>query len=288
MTFSIITICLNAEIEIGNTIASVINQTCTDYEYLIKDGVSRDQTVSIAESFVPAFAEKGVSYRIISQSDSGIYDAMNQAVCEAQGDWVIFMNAGDCFANNFVLDHVEKSICLKDADIVYGDRILRNKKLFLYQKARALEDIRYGLPFGHQSTFTRRELFTNNLYSLQYKISSDYRFYLQMYLKGKKFVYFPDAVSIYDINGLSSNWEMALMDTIRILEEMPYRDDEAIRKIKNELELRKKNKDHEMLMHRYLWRFIPQKLKKKRWELKSKKAGWKTAKEFFGKEKEYK
>lgn len=284
--FSIITICLNIEAEIGNTIASVINQSCTDYEYLIKDGVSSDGTVGIAESFAPAFAEKGISYRIISQSDSGIYDAMNQAVREAQGEWVIFMNAGDCFANSSVLERVNKSGCLKDADIVYGDRILRNKKLFRYQKARALEDIRFGLPFGHQSTFTSRELFNNNPYSLQYRICSDHRFYLQMYLEGKRFAYFPDAVSIYDINGLSSNWERTLQDTIRVLEEMPLRDEEAIQITKNELEFKRKNENQEMRTHQRLRRLIPEVLRKKRWEFKNKKAGWKTEKEFFEKKKD--
>lgn len=284
--YSIITVSLNVEAEIGNTISSVIRQTCTDYEYLIKDGVSNDQTVKIAESFIREFSEKEISYRIISQPDSGIYDAMNHAVSKAQGEWVIFLNAGDRFANNSVLDRVDKSGCLKDADIVYGDQILRSKKLLLYQKARALEDIRFGLPFGHQSTFTRRKLFENNLYSLQYRICSDHRFYLQMYLEGKRFAYFPDAVSIFDINGISSNFELALPDTIRILEDMPIRDEEAIQKTKHELEFRRKKENHEMLMHQRLWRFVPEILRKKRRELMYKKAGWKTEEELFGKEKE--
>lgn len=284
--FSIITICLNIEAEIGNTIASVISQSCTDYEYLIKDGVSSDGTVGVAESFAQAFAEKGISYRIISQSDSGIYDAMNQAVREAQGEWVIFMNAGDCFANSSVLDRVNKSGCLKDADIVYGDRILRNKKLFRYQNAYALEDIRYKMPFCHQSALTKRELLQNNPYSLQYRICSDHRFYLQMYLEKKKFVYFPEAVSIYDVNGLSSNFEMTLQDVIRILEDMPIRDEEAIQKVKNDLEFRRKNENQEMRTHPHLRRLIPEVLRKKRWEFKDRKAGWKTEKELFGKKKD--
>ena len=284
--FSIITICLNIEAEIGNTIASVISQSCTDYEYLIKDGISSDGTVGVAESFAQAFAEKGISYRIISQSDSGIYDAMNQAVREAQGEWVIFMNAGDCFANSSVLDRVNKSGCLKDADIVYGDRILRNKKLFRYQNAYALEDIRYKMPFCHQSALTKRELLQNNPYSLQYRICSDYRFYLQMYLEKKKFVYFPEAVSIYDVNGLSLNFEMTLQDVIRILEDMPIRDEEAIQKVKNDLEFRRKNENQEMRTHPHLRRLIPEVLRKKRWEFKDRKAGWKTEKELFGKKKD--
>lgn len=280
--FAIVTICLNNENEIGSTIASVLNQTCTDYEYLIKDGKSEDRTVNIAESFAPAFAEKGIPFRVISQPDSGIYDAMNQAIREAKGEWVVFMNAGDRFANNTILDRVTKSGCLETADVVYGDRILRNGELFRYQKARALEDIWYALPFGHQSTFTNREMFKYNLYSLQYKICSDHRFYLQMYLEGKKFVYFPDAVSIYDINGISSNWELALRETIRILEELPVRDEDALQKMKCELETKMKKTHRAVFIHQYLWKFVPEMLRMKRRELRNKKAGWKTEEEFFG------
>ena len=78
--FSIITVCLNVEGQISDTIASVLSQTCMDFEYIIKDGVSKDGTVSIAQSFAPAFAERGIPYRVISQPDKGVYDAMNQQV----------------------------------------------------------------------------------------------------------------------------------------------------------------------------------------------------------------
>ena len=82
--FTIITICFNCEAEIHDTIQSVLSQTCMDYEYLIKDGASKDGTVGIAESHIPTFAEKKIPYRIISQEDTGIYDAMNCATRAAQ------------------------------------------------------------------------------------------------------------------------------------------------------------------------------------------------------------
>ena len=142
------------------------------------------------------------------------------------------------------------------------------------------------MPFCHQSALTKRELLQNNPYSLQYRICSDHRFYLQMYLEKKKFVYFPEAVSIYDVNGLSSNFEMTLQDVIRILEDMPIRDEEAIQKVKNDLEFRRKNENQEMRTHPHLRRLIPEVLRKKRWEFKDRKAGWKTEKELFGKKKD--
>lgn len=280
--FTIITICLNNENEIENTIASVYNQTCTDFEYLIKDGISQDRTVNIAESFAPAFAEKSIPFRIISQADSGIYDAMNQAVREAQGEWVIFMNAGDRFADESVLEQVAKSNCLEGADVVYGDTILREQELFCYQKASPLEVIRMELPFCHQSAFTRKALFDNNAYSLQYRICSDHRFYLQLYREGGKFVYFPEAISIYDVNGISSNWMLSYQETIKILEELPVRDEEAIRRRKE----KKMTADRRTFMHQHLWKYVPKKLREKRRELMRKKAGWKTEEEMFGQKKD--
>lgn len=132
--FTIITICLNMEKEIGKTIDSVLHQTCTDFEYIIKDGISKDRTVGIAESYAPAFAERGIPYRILVQPDKGIYDAMNQATCEAQGEWVLYMNAGDMFASSDVLRMAEQSGKLETADIVYGDRI--GIKLFVKDRGR--------------------------------------------------------------------------------------------------------------------------------------------------------
>lgn len=281
--FAIITVCLNAENCIRDTIQSVINQTSSNFEYIIKDGISTDETINIAKSFTAAFAERGITYRIISQKDTGIYDAMNQAIQESHGEWLLFMNAGDRFASNFILESVSESGCMENADIVYGDRILRKGDLFFYQKARELENMRYKFPFGHQSTFTSRGLFKENLYSTRYKINSDYKFYLQMYNDGKRFCYFPVAISIYDTSGISSNWELTLPEVIQVLEEMPVRDEEAIKIKKYELETRKNRKNH--VLNR-IWRCFPQTLRDKRRQYKLKKAGWKTEEEMFGEKKD--
>ena len=83
--FAVITVCLNTEEKIAQTLASVLEQSCVDFEYLIKDGGSKDCTLKIAESFAAAFSQKGIVYRVISCADQGIYDAMNQAAKEVQG-----------------------------------------------------------------------------------------------------------------------------------------------------------------------------------------------------------
>ena len=134
MKISIITVCLNAETVIRKTIDSVLNQTFSDFEYVIKDGGSKDRTLSIAQSYESAFHDKGIDFRITSCADTGPYDAMNQATCEAQGEWVLYMNAGDMFASSDVLRMAEQSGKLETADIVYGDRI--GIKLFVKDRGR--------------------------------------------------------------------------------------------------------------------------------------------------------
>lgn len=275
--FSIITVCFNAEKEIGETITSVLNQTCTDFEYLIQDGLSKDGTVGIAESFAPAFAERGIPFRIVSQKDGGIYDAMNRAVFQARGEWVNFMNAGDQFTDKSVLERVEKSGALENADVVYGDRILRKGTMYRYQKAYALEEMRIGLPFCHQSAFTRKECFLPDGYSTKYRICSDYHFYLRLYREGGRFAYLAEAVSIFATGGTSSDWKRNRQEKIQILEEMPVRDQEAIDRIREQ----DRQETHAEAMHNRLWKYVPQTLRQMRRTRMDRQAGWKPEKEFW-------
>lgn len=275
--FSVITVCLNAESEIEQTIRSVLNQTYPDFEYLIKDGGSQDGTVSIAQSFAPAFAQRGIPYRVLSRRDSGVYDAMNQAACEARGEWINYMNAGDWFADGSVLERTAQSGLLETADVVYGDRILRNGDLFRYEKAYALEEFRFRLPFGHQSSFTRGELLRALPFSLKYRLCSDYHFFLQLYREGRRFACMPMAVAVYDIHGISSDWKKNHLDRLRILEEMPVRDDEAIRRLRARL----KKKERQEWLYRHFFRYIPSQLRQKRRARMNAGAGWKTAEEMF-------
>ena len=280
--FTVITICLNIESEIRDTIESVLRQTYSDFEYLIKDGLSKDGTVSIAQSFASAFAERGISFRIISRSDSGIYDAMNQATRVASGEWVVYMNAGDIFASDHVLAQVAESGCLDQADVIYGDTIFRNGDRYYYKKPPALKEIRKGLPFCRQSTYTRRALLIDTPYSLKYRICSAFHSYLQFYREGRKFVYLPFPMSVFEMNGVSSNWKANLGDKIQILEDMPVRDEETIQGLKKTI----KRMQWSEFMHKAFFRFIPEKLRRRRRRRLARKAGWKTAEEIFAQIKE--
>ena len=117
---SIITICFNSEAVIKKTIESVLNQTFTDIEYLIIDGASKDKTVEIAESYKEAFAQKGIDYKIFSEPDKGIYDAMNKGIEKATGELVGLINSGDFYEPEMVETAV-KAYDEKPYDIFYAD-----------------------------------------------------------------------------------------------------------------------------------------------------------------------
>lgn len=102
MLFSVITICFNSEKVIGKTIESVLSQTYDNIEYIIVDGASADKTVEIAESFKDAFLKRGYSYKIISEKDNGIYDAMNKGIKNATGELIGLINSGDWYEPTMV------------------------------------------------------------------------------------------------------------------------------------------------------------------------------------------
>ncbi|MBR6384115.1 MAG: glycosyltransferase [Lachnospiraceae bacterium] len=133
---SIITICFNSEAVIKKTIESVLGQTYTDIEYMIIDGASKDKTVEIAESYKDAFAEKGIDYKIFSEPDKGIYDAMNKGIAKATGELVGLINSGDFYEPQMVETAV-KAYEEKPYDIFYADiNLIKDNGQIIVKKSR--------------------------------------------------------------------------------------------------------------------------------------------------------
>ncbi len=201
-TVSVITVCYNAQEQIKRTIESVIKQTFDDYEYIIIDGKSIDSTMEIVNSYISQFADKQIPYKVFSEEDEGIYDAMNKGIQNANGQWIIFMNAGDCFAGENIL----RNIFINDMccyDVIYGDTLLKDNKYYRREKCRVIDDIMKTMPFCHQSAFTRRDILLKYQFDIQYHIASDYNSFLKIYLAGGKFVFVNMCIAIFERNGLS-------------------------------------------------------------------------------------
>lgn len=225
--FSVVTICYNCGNLIRKTIESVLAQNNNDslfsFEYIIQDGASGDNTLEIVSEYKQRFEENNIPLIVNSLKDGGIYDAMNKAVSNANGEYVIFMNADDCFYSKDVLyDVFTKLISFKNdsadntngsdnitdysdilPDIIYGDCIV--KELGMYFKFRkTFDQIKDRMPFSHQSCFAKRKLLLETPLNTEYKITADYDFILKSYLSKKTFFDSEIVISLVTADGLSS------------------------------------------------------------------------------------
>lgn len=203
---SVITITYNAELIITDTILSILRQQECEFEFVLIDGKSSDQTVEIARECVKRNINRRCDVNIISEEDKGIYDAMNKGVAIAKGDFVIFMNAGDRFYDDFVLKHFEDTMSSVEADAYYGNTLME-----FYEGEGILHDDEKStrnptMPFIHQSVITKRELLIKHPFDLSYKVIADLEFFYWMRKSKKKFWHCDFIVSRYDAKeGISEN-----------------------------------------------------------------------------------
>ena len=201
MKYSIITINYNNRDGLERTIKSVINQTCQDFEYIIIDGGSTDGSVDVIRKYTDR-----IDYWV-SEPDKGIYNAMNKGILQAHGEYLNFMNSGDCFYDEEVLGKVlNKGL---DADMVVGKDFHYNSKTkesfqTIFPKRLSMFTFLTGyLP--HQSTFFKKDLFVNMKYDENYRIVSDWKFYIDKIIGEGCTVSFIDCIVAWrEQNGISS------------------------------------------------------------------------------------
>jgi len=178
MKYSIITINYNNCNGLRRTIESVINQTYKDFEYIIIDGGSTDGSVDV----IKQYADK-IDYWV-SEPDKGIYNAMNKGILQAHGEYLNFMNSGDCFYDNRRLEVVSNSRL--NADIIIGqdyhENLQTGEKFSSLLPPNINTFFLYVATFPHQSSFFKNKLLKNELYDEKLKIVSDWKFYLERVL----------------------------------------------------------------------------------------------------------
>ena len=201
MLFSIITINYNNSEGLRQTISSVVSQTYHEYEYIVIDGGSTDGSVDI----IGFFSDK-VDYWV-SEKDRGIYHAMNKGVAQAHGDYCIFMNSGDSFYNNTVLEFVYKSKIRED--VVIGNVVINDKDKLISPPPASGEFTFYHLYSGsipHQGSFIKTELLRKYPYDENLKISSDWKFFVQVLILDNCSIRYIDSyVARYDTDGISAS-----------------------------------------------------------------------------------
>lgn len=203
MKFSIIVVALNPGEKLKKTIDSILCQTYTDYEIVVKDGGSRDGSVETLPK------DKGI--RIFAKPDTGIYDAMNQAVQEAEGEYILFLNCGDSFYDEKVLERAAACIAGEQAEsplVVYGDTYSIKNDVMLTAPGKIDGFTCYRNIPCHQSCFYEARLCKERAYCTEYRIRADYDHFLWCYYKaGAKMVSMKSAVSSYEGGGYSESRE---------------------------------------------------------------------------------
>lgn len=237
MRFSIITVSFCSGEKLKETLLSVAKQTCTDYEVIVKDGGSTDGSTDFlkARKQIDAcdavMGEEFLSrVHFFEGEDKGIYDAMNQAVEHASGEFVLFLNCGDVLADERVLERVAAVISdvratnceeKKTADgrqktyVFYGDTFSDKTKVIIASAPRITGFTCYRNIPCHQSCFYSTELCKKKPYDLQYRIRADYDHFLWCFYRAQaEFVHVDFPVSSYEGGGYSESKENKKRDKL--------------------------------------------------------------------------
>lgn len=221
MKITIITVCYNAEVKISETVKSVITQTYPDIEYIVKDGCSTDNTIGILKKL-----QKERDFLIVSEKDDGIYDAMNSAVKHVSGDYIIFLNAGDSFADEHVLEELSQKCTEKNyPDILFGNIIYKeeNGGRFGRNYSRICAKKYYylsGDTICHQAIMACRDSLLKYPFDITYSICADRDWLLTLIEEKASFVYIDRVISICEVEGYSTqNQQLYERETRRCIRE---------------------------------------------------------------------
>lgn len=173
---SIIIPTFNSGAVLGRALDSIVGQTFIDWEVLIMDGVSTDNTLDVANSY------NDNRIHVYSEPDNGIYDAMNKGIIKAKGEWFYFLGSDDWLLNSQVLQTVFQ-FDVKELDVMYGE-VEAPQLGAKHRGVWSVEQIEYNI--CHQAILFRSNLFKRiGLYNNKYKILADFEFNLRWFLNGK-------------------------------------------------------------------------------------------------------
>jgi len=234
MKFSIIVVCLNPGSKLNETLDSILSQSCSDYEIIVKDGGSRDGSIENMR--------QSSRIRLYQEKDAGIYDAMNQAVSYAEGEYILFLNCGDVFYDDKVLEKTAE--CMKQYAEQYAEQCAEQcaeQYTEQHKQSHGSEAVRrkvfYGDTFSaknqvviasspkitgftcyrnipcHQVCFYEASLCKEKPYDLQYRIRADYDHFLWCYYVAKAdMVHMDVLVASYEGGGFSEKKENVKKD----------------------------------------------------------------------------
>ena len=212
--FTIVTVTFNAESCIERTMRSVLEQDYPDVEYIVVDGGSKDGTISVVQRY-----EKHIT-RWISEPDKGIYDGMNKGIALATGEYLLFMNADDVFADAHVLSRVAALLGdSREADVVYGNWITATEHGEYPGMPQPLESLPRKWVLCHQATFVKTDLLKSHPFDFSLRYVGDFAQISGLYLEHYKFLYVEVPIALLPINSGTTfnNFEASTREHFAVL-----------------------------------------------------------------------
>lgn len=208
--FSVLTVTKNNITGLARTMESLQSQSFHDWEWVVVDGVSVDGSQELLQS-------SGLPLTLLSEPDSGIYDAMNKATRLASGVYVVYLNAGDRLALPNTLETVAKVVQqagLAKPAMIFGGAtfITASGKSYYDRKPRnCFSYIARGLPAVHQATYFRRAALSRDPYDVSYRVCGDYALVASLVASRPSVAYVEDSLALFDTNGVSSRHPIVLL-----------------------------------------------------------------------------
>lgn len=196
---SIIIATFNSGKLIKTALDSIRNQSYQNWECLIIDGVSKDETISILEEY----QSLDKRFRYISEPDKGIYDALNKGVSLAKGEWIYVLGSDDTITKDGLFRMMNNNdVC----DVKCGNIIFNNNGSLKYNKSTSnLNQLRKNMIYSHQAIIMKKKIFEEiGYFNLEYSISADYDLILRAYLNGYRFQYYDIFLAIFNVGGYSN------------------------------------------------------------------------------------
>ncbi|GBR74226.1 glycosyl transferase GTA-type super family [Candidatus Termititenax aidoneus] len=202
--FSLITVCKNAAPALQRTLYSAKQQTFADYEHIVIDGGSTDNTFKVLAEY------KDYIDKVISEPDTGVYNAMNKGIRLAGGGYLLFLNAGDIFLHENVLHMVAEQLTRKTVDVFFGHTLSLDRvtgKAFIRTQLPYVNRLTlWGSTIAHQAAFINRRAFAEiGLYEESFQILADYEWFCRaIIIHNCSCQYYDFVPVVYGLDGLSS------------------------------------------------------------------------------------
>lgn len=212
VTLSIITANYNNNTGLIQTLESIKKQTFSSYEHIIIDANSTDGS----KDTIKKYAKENIHLsHWISEPDKGIYDGMNKGIEHANGEYLYFLNSGDCLIENIL-----QKIPFDGTEYIYGDIEMVGKGKRRIDKCPDKADIMFFLTksLHHQACFIHHTLFQNEKYDINYKIMADWIHSVRSIIfKECSYKHIPYTIAEYDQNGISSDYQTSQQERIKWL-----------------------------------------------------------------------